>query len=87
MHVATSVIEDQPLRATPAEGETLYEFSQSPLLERQSRQESNARSYPRRIPLALKKARGLLVEDVEGRTFIDCLAGAAPWRWGTTIQW
>ena len=49
MHVATSVIEDQPLRATPAEGETLYEFSQSPLLERQSRQESNARSYPRRI--------------------------------------
>lgn len=29
MHVATSVIEDQPLRATPAEGETLYEFSQS----------------------------------------------------------
>lgn len=38
MHVATSVIEDQPLRATPAEGETLYEFSQSPLLERQSRQ-------------------------------------------------
>ncbi|EQB4928709.1 diaminobutyrate--2-oxoglutarate transaminase, partial [Pseudomonas aeruginosa] len=76
MHVATSVIEDQPLRATPAEGETLYEFSQSPLLERQSRQESNARSYPRRIPLALKKARGLLVEDVEGRTFIDCLAGA-----------
>ena len=80
MHVATSVIEDQPLRATPAEGETLYEFSQSPLLERQSRQESNARSYPRRIPLALKKARGLLVEDVEGRTFIDCLAGAGTLR-------
>ncbi|MGV8442441.1 hypothetical protein, partial [Pseudomonas aeruginosa] len=42
---------------------------------RSGRQESNARSYPRRIPLALKKARGLLVEDVEGRTFIDCLAG------------
>ncbi|MGN5927369.1 diaminobutyrate--2-oxoglutarate transaminase, partial [Pseudomonas aeruginosa] len=70
------VIEDQPLRAPPAEGETLYELYHSPLLERQSRQVSNARSYPRRIPLALKKGRGLLVEDVEGRTFIDSLAGA-----------
>lgn len=36
----------------------------------------NARSYPRRIPLALKRARGIHVEDVEGRQFIDCLAGA-----------
>ncbi|MDE9359666.1 hypothetical protein NB859_011610, partial [Pseudomonas aeruginosa] len=42
--------------------------------QRPGGKESNARSYPRRIPLALKKARGLLVEDVEGRTFIDCLA-------------
>ena len=57
-------------------GETLYAFDESPLLARQSRQESNARSYPRRIPLALKRAKGLYVEDVEGRHFIDCLAGA-----------
>ncbi len=56
--------------------EVLYQFDESPLLERQKRQESNARSYPRRIPLALKRARGIYVEDVEGRTFIDCLAGA-----------
>lgn len=54
----------------------LYEFEDSPLLLRQQQQESNARSYPRRIPLALKRARGLYVEDVEGRQFIDCLAGA-----------
>jgi len=46
------------------------------LLQRQQQQESNARSYPRRIPLALKRARGIHVEDVEGRQFIDCLAGA-----------
>jgi diaminobutyrate-2-oxoglutarate transaminase len=72
MSVATSLIEDQP--ATSAE--TLYQFNESPLLARQNRQESNARSYPRRIPLALKRARGIYVEDVEGRTFIDCLAGA-----------
>ncbi len=62
-------------RAIAAE-ELLYHFDESPLLERQKRQESNARSYPRRIPLALKRARGIYVEDVEGRTFIDCLAGA-----------
>ncbi|PWU30813.1 diaminobutyrate--2-oxoglutarate transaminase [Pseudomonas sp. RW407] len=76
MQVATSVIDDQPAHAEPAAGETLYEFSESPLLARQRHQESNARSYPRRIPLALKKASGLYVEDVEGRRFIDCLAGA-----------
>lgn len=56
--------------------ETLYTFRESPLLLRQQQQESNARSYPRRIPLVLKRARGIHVEDVEGRQFIDCLAGA-----------
>ncbi|QEY62890.1 aspartate aminotransferase family protein [Metapseudomonas lalkuanensis] len=56
--------------------EALYSFEENPLLERQKQQESNARSYPRRIPLALKRARGIHVEDIEGRTFIDCLAGA-----------
>ena len=74
MSVATSLVEDQPVRISPAD--TLYEFEESALLARQSRQESNARSYPRRIPLALKRASGLYVEDVEGRRFIDCLAGA-----------
>lgn len=71
MSVATSLVNVQP-----APAEVLYQFNESPLLARQSRQESNARSYPRRIPLALKRARGLYVEDVEGRRFIDCLAGA-----------
>ena len=76
MSVATSLIEDLPDRLSPGTAETLYEFGESPLLARQSRQESNARSYPRRIPLALKRANGIHVEDVEGRRFIDCLAGA-----------
>ncbi|BAP43364.1 diaminobutyrate-2-oxoglutarate aminotransferase [Pseudomonas sp. StFLB209] len=53
-----------------------YHFEDNPILARQKQQESNARSYPRRIPLALKRARGIHVEDVEGRIFIDCLAGA-----------
>lgn len=53
-----------------------YHFGGNSLLTRQERQESNARSYPRRIPLALRRAKGIYVEDVEGRVFIDCLAGA-----------
>lgn len=63
-----------PIAASAAEA--LYSFADHPLLARQNAQESNARSYPRRLPLALRRARGIEVEDVEGRLFIDCLAGA-----------
>jgi diaminobutyrate-2-oxoglutarate transaminase len=53
-----------------------YSLTTNALLQRQSEQESNARSYPRRIPLALRRAAGAYVEDIEGRVFLDCLAGA-----------
>ena len=53
-----------------------YTLCTNALLERQAARESNARSYPRRLPLALKRAAGIYVEDIEGRVFIDCLAGA-----------
>lgn len=46
------------------------------LLEKQERRESNARSYPRRIPLAISEAEGIYVTDMEGNIYIDCLAGA-----------
>ena len=55
---------------------SLYDLGDNPLLERQRQRESNARTYPRRLPLALTRAQGIYVEDVEGRVFIDCLAGA-----------
>lgn len=45
-------------------------------LDRQQRFESNARSYPRRLPLAIGKASGVFLYDVEGRAYYDCLAGA-----------
>ncbi|MBS0180172.1 MAG: diaminobutyrate--2-oxoglutarate transaminase [Nitrospira sp.] len=48
----------------------------NPYLERQAARESNARSYPRRLPLALSKGKGLYVQDTNGRTYIDCLACA-----------
>jgi diaminobutyrate-2-oxoglutarate transaminase len=38
--------------------------------------ESNVRSYPRKLPLAIAKAQGCWVTDVEGTQYLDCLAGA-----------
>ncbi|MFW9265797.1 diaminobutyrate--2-oxoglutarate transaminase [Pseudomonas sp. D2-30] len=52
------------------------ELNTNPYLQRQAARESNARSYPRRIPLALQEAHGLYVRDTQGQLFMDCLAGA-----------
>ena len=46
------------------------------LLDRQAGRESNARTYPRSLPIAIQEAEGLTVTDVEGREYYDCLAGA-----------
>ncbi len=67
MSTATRLAQVLPASAP----QPLYEFNDSPLLQRQQQQESNARSYPRRIPLALKRASCIHVEDVAGRQFID----------------
>ncbi|MBX8802565.1 diaminobutyrate--2-oxoglutarate transaminase family protein [Ochrobactrum sp. MR28] len=45
-------------------------------LQRQARRESNARSYPRRFPIAVQSASGCTLTDSDGKTYIDCLAGA-----------
>ncbi|HUR52976.1 MAG TPA: diaminobutyrate--2-oxoglutarate transaminase, partial [Gemmataceae bacterium] len=45
-------------------------------LDRQAEYESNARTYPRRLPIAIRKAKGLYVTDADGRRFMDCLCGA-----------
>ena len=44
--------------------------------DRQNDFESSARSYPRKFPFALKKAKGSYVEDVEGNRYLDFLCGA-----------
>jgi diaminobutyrate-2-oxoglutarate transaminase len=46
------------------------------LLASQAARESNARSYPRRLPLAIQSAEGMFVTDMDGKTYYDCLAGA-----------
>ena len=45
-------------------------------LARQQRRESNARSYPRHLPIAIDSAAGTFVRDMDGNVFIDFLAGA-----------
>jgi diaminobutyrate-2-oxoglutarate transaminase len=46
------------------------------LLDQQDRRESKTRTYPRRIPIAIKRAQGAFVEDVDGNVFIDFLMGS-----------
>lgn len=46
------------------------------ILSQQEARESNARTYPRRLPLAIRSARGVTVTDMDGEEYYDCLAGA-----------
>jgi diaminobutyrate-2-oxoglutarate transaminase len=46
------------------------------LLARQAARESNARTYPRRLPIAIARGAGSYVEDLDGNVFIDFLNGA-----------
>ena len=49
-----------------------YTLDLTPVLERQQRQEPNARRYPRRIPLVLERAHGICVQDKQ-----RCIAPSA----------
>jgi diaminobutyrate-2-oxoglutarate transaminase len=46
------------------------------LLASQAARESAVISYPRNLPIAISRARGCFIEDVDGNVFIDFLAGA-----------
>ncbi|MFE5674359.1 aspartate aminotransferase family protein [Streptomyces erythrochromogenes] len=46
------------------------------LLDSQAATESNARTYPRRIPVAIAEASGSYITDLDGRRYIDFLSGA-----------
>ncbi|MGE4584577.1 MAG: diaminobutyrate--2-oxoglutarate transaminase family protein [Sphaerochaeta sp.] len=45
-------------------------------LDRQNETESNARTYPRKFPIAIKQAKGSYLIDVEGNKYLDFLCGA-----------
>jgi diaminobutyrate-2-oxoglutarate transaminase len=46
------------------------------LLRRQAQHESSVRTYPRALPIAIRRGVGCYVEDLDGNIFIDFLAGA-----------
>src|ERR1700683_301564 len=46
------------------------------MLAQQDELESNARSYPRSVPVAIEEGRGATMKDVDGNTFIDFFGGA-----------
>lgn len=46
------------------------------LLDRQAGRESNSRSYPRKLPMAIRRGKGSYVEDLDGNVFLDFLSGA-----------
>ena len=56
--------------------EGVYDLTPDVVLQDQAEHESAVRSYPRRLPIAIKQAYGALVEDTRGQIFLDCLAGA-----------
>jgi diaminobutyrate-2-oxoglutarate transaminase len=45
------------------------------LLKRQKEIEGNIVSYPVKMPIAIKRAKGAIIEDVDGNRFIDFFAG------------
>lgn len=73
---ATSRVTLGELRQRFLERAEVYQLEETDILARQRNRESNARSYPRRLPIALRRAQGVYVEDTEGRVFIDCLSAA-----------
>lgn len=65
------------IQVLPGEKRSLVESTESiGYLERQAESESNARSYPRKLPFALEQAKGIYLKDVDGNVYFDCLSGA-----------
>jgi diaminobutyrate-2-oxoglutarate transaminase len=62
---------EAPLIKTAPPGPASLEY-----LEFQSDNEGAAVSYPKGLPMALKKGRGATVEDVDGNIYIDFFGGA-----------
>jgi len=62
---------DAPLIKSPPPGPRSKE-----ILDFQSTHEGSAISYPKGIPMAIKRAKGATVEDMDGNIYIDFFGGA-----------
>ncbi|WP_424212637.1 diaminobutyrate--2-oxoglutarate transaminase family protein [Streptomyces sp. BI20] len=71
---------DSPVSRQPYEGPRVTGPLPGPLsaalLDRQAGRESNSRSYPRKLPIAIRRGEGSYVEDLDGNVFLDFLSGA-----------
>ncbi|MFT5467099.1 MAG: 2,4-diaminobutyrate 4-transaminase [Verrucomicrobiales bacterium] len=61
-------IESKPVVCRDVEPDETLEFQET--------HESEVRSYPRRLPLAIKKAEGVWIWDTKGQKYLDFLSGA-----------
>ena len=52
----------------------------------QKEKESNAKSYPHSFPIVIEKAKGMMITDVEGEVYYDCLSGAGTLALGHNHQ-
>jgi diaminobutyrate-2-oxoglutarate transaminase len=70
------VLSSPPWSSSPSATVALHGESSAELFARQAARESNARTYPRGLPLAIGHARGCEVWSVEGRRYLDFFSGA-----------
>lgn len=68
---APLVLKQRPSVRTPIPGPL-----SAALLKRQAERESSVRTYPRGLPIAIRRGVGSYVEDLDGNVFIDFLTGA-----------
>ena len=64
-HIALGISEPAPPAASTAE-----------IMQRVEQRESNARTYCRNFPIVIAKGDGIYLWDIDGKRYIDCLAGA-----------
>jgi diaminobutyrate-2-oxoglutarate transaminase len=71
MDEAPVTFQQRPVVRTPVPGP-----SSARLLANQAGRESNVRTYPRGLPIAIKRGTGSYLEDLDGNVFVDFLTGA-----------
>ena len=66
--------------------EGTYDLTPDQVLLDQEQHESAVRSYPRRLPIAIKQAYGALVEDTADSYSSTVWQERAHWHWVTTTR-
>jgi diaminobutyrate-2-oxoglutarate transaminase len=75
-HVSSTELHAAESPAIPRSAASERKGPEAELLARQAARESNARTYPRGLPVAVGHARGCEVWSVEGKRYLDFFAGA-----------